>query len=190
MIQPKLRLFDDYYKKMYFSDDYDYVATGLEKERIGFGDFWDDEHYVVSGTPSSFTGAMDKNDLHIYSGDIVRIRAKTVQAPEDKPIEGIQEKLCLVEWWADKCCFTVDKVHPLSKSVARHYYEVVGNKWENPGLFRKISKDLTNSTQAINIGQCENMLDHISNEERRDLFRKYCLGCGVKNPNCPCERDE
>lgn len=36
----------------------------------------------------------------------------------------------------------------------------------------------------------EVLLDNISPEERLEIFQKYCPGCGDKNSQCYCSKDE
>jgi hypothetical protein len=33
-------------------------------------------------------------------------------------------------------------------------------------------------------------VDALTDQERKELFGKYCVHCGCKDPSCPCQRDE
>ena len=35
-----------------------------------------------------------------------------------------------------------------------------------------------------------NMLRHLSEKDRLDLFHKFCVHCGSDNPRCQCWNDE
>ncbi len=36
----------------------------------------------------------------------------------------------------------------------------------------------------------EKELDKLSQDERLELFKKYCIFCGYKDPRCQCWNDE
>lgn len=40
------------------------------------------------------------------------------------------------------------------------------------------------------VERIKDFVDELTEDERLDLFRLYCRGCGSDDPKCQCENDE
>ena len=50
-------------------------------------------------------------------------------------------------------------------------------------------KEPNSETKIIKL-EIENLLDRITPDERLEVFNKYCVHCGDKNPRCYCWNDD
>lgn len=46
-----------------------------------------------------------------------------------------------------------------------------------------------NAVVAAEVAVAETVVDSLTDQQREELFRLYCRGCGRKDPRCNCERD-
>lgn len=85
----------------------------------------DDEDYIVyPETVGQYTGLKDRNGKGIYEGDII--------GGSNGSINGYPWPFTLLIKWNDAACgFNTPNWGYMDST---HYYEVVGNRWDNPEL--------------------------------------------------------
>lgn len=86
--------------------------------------------HIDTSTVGQYTGLRDKNGKKIYEGDILR--------GSNGSINGYEWPFRLeVKWDKDKCKFTVPTWGYIDST---HYYEVIGNIYDNPKLLESEAK--------------------------------------------------
>jgi len=89
--------------------------------------------------PMQYTGLKDKNSKEIYEGDILRCESNYVRLQTNEPTGEKSIKFYEVIWyetmWSTRDIaknYTTKLATP--PSLWAHYYEVIGNIYENPEL--------------------------------------------------------
>ena len=111
---------------------YDNLGWDYYPKGVGavFGDFLDNEYQEVM----QYTGLKDKNGKEIYEGDILRL----VGIEYDKPLHY------QVVYEAPTFIITRGRYKGDVLGSLSEYFEVIGNIYENPELFKGENNDITN----------------------------------------------
>ena len=86
-----------------------------------------------------YTGLRDHLKTEIYSGDIVKIYF------DGEPENGVSsyQKVCVVGWNYEAAGFEVrdfnGRTEDFEKCITEDFFEVIGNIYENPGLFQAMN---------------------------------------------------
>ena len=121
----KFRAWDKKNKKMVMSEDWLMVSGDGEVYAWELGKRYREKNYI----PLQFTGLLDKNGKEIFDSDILVVRElhdghdEYWNQPKGPAIPFI------IEWDEKYCSFNVP--------YDSHYFEVIGNIYENPELLKE-----------------------------------------------------
>lgn len=78
--------------------------------------------------------------------------------------------------------------------------DILTRCWQNPadpkdrlpfaGLDAEIEKAVSDAEQRGRIAAVVDTLAILSDEQRLEIFGRYCRACGSKDPRCQCANDE
>lgn len=64
------------------------------------------------------------------------------------------------------------------------------SKTKSVPLDVKLAKKLWAQVNAEAMADAKEAVDILSQEQRLELFAKFCSGCGTEDPRCLCTKDE
>lgn len=108
------------------------IELGADRQYIGEYSYWD-VHKVDPDTVSQWTGLVDKNGTKIFEGDILHIHNDYNEATKrvvSKVIVEFKDGAFVCDYYGDGDSWN----HFGAFNTPTVWFEVVGNKWDNPEL--------------------------------------------------------
>lgn len=88
-----------------------------------------------------------------------------------------------------------DGTHVIAQASAAHFEMLIGavrgavQRFENPNKEMTMDEALK-TMEAEAMAMLKATVDKLSDEQRHQLFKQYCVHCGSKNIYCTCHRDD
>ncbi|PNZ82473.1 YopX protein [Staphylococcus microti] len=131
---PKFRVWDSKEQRMLYPGDYT-----MEIDKWGVHIHGNNNQVISVDEREDVmqsTNFYDKDNVEVFEGDVVRFKF---------PYDRRQKALGVIVHRKDKACFGIyttltDEEYELYRITAKHHFEVIGNKHENPELIKMIER--------------------------------------------------